>query len=67
MNENMGLDLRPSGDVRETARDLIIRHGEHAEDYVRARIEASETAGESADAVEWRHVLEALSEGARQN
>ena len=47
----------------EKARALADRHGEHADDYVRARIEASETAGESADAAQWRQVLDALGQG----
>lgn len=53
-------DQDPKDDVREQARALAERHGEHADDYVRARIEASETAGEAADAAEWRKVLDAL-------
>jgi hypothetical protein len=67
MSENMELDLNAHGNVRDTARSLTIRHGAHAEDYVRARIEASETAGESGDAAKWHEVLEALNEDAGQD
>jgi hypothetical protein len=67
MNQNRGPALKTGEDIRDRARALMLRHGEHAEDYARARIEASETAGEGADAAEWRQVLDALSEGAGEN
>ena len=62
MNEATGLRMSHVEDHREKAREVILRHGENAKDYVTARIEACETAGEEADAANWRQVLDALSE-----
>jgi hypothetical protein len=67
MNENLVTEVQAGSDPREKARALALRHGEHAEDYVRTRIEASETAGESADAEQWRQVLRTLQEGVGQD
>jgi hypothetical protein len=61
MDTDMASELKAGGDHCEAARLLADRHGDHAADYVLARIEASETAGEDADASEWRKVLDALN------
>lgn len=63
MNEAAGLRMSHVEDHRGKAREVILRHGDNAKDYVTARIEACETAGEKADAANWRNVLHALSEG----
>jgi hypothetical protein len=63
MNEATGLRMSHVEDHRAKAREMVLRHGENAKHYVAARIEASETAGEIADAANWRQVLSALSEG----
>jgi hypothetical protein len=60
MNEEIGLATSNRQDPCETARELFRRHGEHAQDYVRARIEACVTAGERTDAAAWRQVLTLL-------
>jgi hypothetical protein len=61
MNERTGLEMSGE-DLREKTREVILRHGENARDYVTARIEACETAGEKADAAIWRRVLSTMSE-----
>lgn len=65
MDTDMASGLKTGGDHREAARLLASRHGDHAADYVLARIEASETAGEDADAAEWRKVLDALNSSSK--
>jgi hypothetical protein len=64
MNGDMDTDPEAVEDLRDKVLELRRRHGEHAADYVEARIEACETAGESADAQQWRQVLNALKEDA---
>jgi hypothetical protein len=61
MNEGMGLEISDPEELRDKARELTVRHGEHAEEYVRARIEACQTAGASAEAEAWRLVLNLLA------
>jgi hypothetical protein len=62
MHETTGLKMSHVEDHRGKAREVILRHGENAKAYVTARIEACQTAGERADAANWRQVLDALSE-----
>ena len=50
-------------EIRAKARELTLRHGEHAEEYVKARIEACQIAGESEDAEAWQEVLNLLDQG----
>jgi hypothetical protein len=63
MNETTALKMSHVEDHRGKAQALMVRHGEHAKDYVTARIEACETAGEDVDAAGWRQVLDALRQG----
>ena len=61
MNDGMGLGTKAGPEeLREMANALVARHGEHAREYVRARIEACQTAGESADADAWQQMLNLL-------
>jgi len=64
MSEAMVAEPNAVEDPRDKACELRRRHGEHARAYVEARIEAAETAGEGADADEWRQVLSALNQDA---
>ena len=48
MAKETSLEVSGPQAFRERARELAYRHGEHAEDYVKARIEASEIVGKAA-------------------
>ena len=45
----------------ESARETVESYGEHAADYVEARIEASLTSGENGDAVMWERISELVT------
>ena len=57
MAKETSLEMSGPQAFRERARELANRHGEHAEEYVKARIEASEIAGKSGEADGWRQIL----------
>jgi hypothetical protein len=63
MKRAMAMEMANMEEIRAKAREVTLRHGEHAEEYVKARIEACQIAGESEDAEAWQEVLDLLDQG----
>ena len=63
MKQTKVKEMANAEEIRARARELTLRYGEHAEEYVKARIEASQIAGESEDPETWRQVLNLLDQG----
>jgi hypothetical protein len=63
MKRAKAMEMANAEEIRAKARELTVRHGEHAEEYVKTRVEASQIAGESEDAEAWQQVLNLLEQG----